>query len=198
MKTIYLHGILAKKFGKKFELDVFSPLEALKALCYMIEGFRQEFEKYSYKVVKGKLKGGWELDENTASMGIGSFEEVHFVPVVSGSKKAFKAILGVVLIAAAFTTGFGALSTANVFAQFGFATGASMAVTGTLLLLGGIAQATAKNRNDTNNTEEEDKKAFTYNGAENATSQGTPIPLVYGRMLVGSHVVSASMITDSL
>lgn len=197
MKTIYLHGILAKKFGKKFELDVFSPLEALKALCYMIEGFRQEFEKYSYKVVKGKLKGGWELDENTASMGIGSFEEVHFVPVVSGSKKAFKAILGVVLIAAAFTTGFGVLSTANVFAQFGFATGASMAVTGTLLLLGGIAQATAKNRNE-KNTEEDDKKAYTYNGAENSVNQGNPIPLVYGRMLVGSQVVSASMTTDTL
>lgn len=39
MKTIILHGILAKKFGKTFKLSVNSTKEAMRALCVQLTGF---------------------------------------------------------------------------------------------------------------------------------------------------------------
>lgn len=39
MKTIILHGILAKKFGKSFRLSVDSTKEAMRALCVQLTGF---------------------------------------------------------------------------------------------------------------------------------------------------------------
>lgn len=39
MKTIILHGILAKKFGKSFKLAVGSTKEAMRALCVQLIGF---------------------------------------------------------------------------------------------------------------------------------------------------------------
>ncbi|UYZ99657.1 hypothetical protein LP086_08850 [Moraxella bovis] len=48
MKTIELHGILAKKFGRYFTLDVQSAKEACHALACQIPDFRafmQDSEK---------------------------------------------------------------------------------------------------------------------------------------------------------
>ena len=39
MKTIILHGILAKKFGKSFNLDVKTAKEACHALACQIPAF---------------------------------------------------------------------------------------------------------------------------------------------------------------
>ena len=39
MKTIILHGVLAKKFGKSFRLSVGSTKEAMRALCVQLTGF---------------------------------------------------------------------------------------------------------------------------------------------------------------
>lgn len=210
LKTIYLHGVIGKKFGDRFTLDVFSPLEAIRALCEMIEGFRQEFEKYGYYVVKGSLKKGWCLDEKTCAVGIGDFEEIHFIPAVAGAKavgkalkKFAKVILGVVLIAAAFVmSGGGALvgmssAAGGIWGALGFTSCASMAVTGTLLLIGGIAQATSKTKTSSSSAAE-NEQSFVFNGAQNLTTQGNPIPVVYGRMRVGSQVVSASMTNSDI
>ena len=41
MKTIILHGILAKKFGKSFRLSVNSTKEAMRALCVQLAGFEE-------------------------------------------------------------------------------------------------------------------------------------------------------------
>ena len=41
LRRIELHGILADKFGKFFDLDVESPREACEALSYQVDGFKK-------------------------------------------------------------------------------------------------------------------------------------------------------------
>ena len=87
MKTIILHGVLAKKFGKSFRLSVGSTKEAMRALCVQLTGF----EAFMMNAHKQGLRfavfhdkhnvGESELDMNhTAKI-------IRVVPVVEGSKR---------------------------------------------------------------------------------------------------------------
>lgn len=53
MRTVVLHGALAQ-FGPTFDLDVKSPVEAIRALIVHIKGFRQEIREGHYRVLKAK------------------------------------------------------------------------------------------------------------------------------------------------
>ncbi|WP_227545231.1 tail assembly protein [Moraxella catarrhalis] len=102
MKTIQLHGILAKKFGKSFRLSVGSTKEAMRALCVQLTGF----EAFMMNAHKQGLRfavfhdkhnvGESELDMNhTAKI-------IRVVPVVEGSKKegVLETVIGAVLVVA--------------------------------------------------------------------------------------------------
>lgn len=39
----------------------------------------------------------------------------------------------------------------------------------------------------------ENKPSYNFNGAVNTTAQGNPVPLGYGRMIIGSAVISAGI-----
>lgn len=102
MKTVILHGILAKKFGKTFKLSVNSTKEAMRALCVQLTGF----EAFMMNAHKQGLRfavfhdkhnvGENELDMNhTAKI-------IRVVPVVEGSKKegVLETVIGAVLVVA--------------------------------------------------------------------------------------------------
>lgn len=104
MKTIILHGILAKKFGKSFRLSVGSTKEVMRALCVQLAGF----EAFMMNAHKQGLRfavfhdkhnvGENELDmSHTAKI-------IRVVPVVEGSKKSglLQTILGAVMVVAGF------------------------------------------------------------------------------------------------
>jgi predicted phage tail protein len=196
LKKIYLHGALAEQFGNVFELVVSDALEAVRALCHMVPGFRKEFENYDFHVVKGELNRGWCLDEDTVKMQIAG-DELHFVPVIAGSggKKGLgKIIGGIILIGLAFT---------GVGAALGAAIGLTttkMAIMGGLLILGGIAQGQAKTPTMQFSSMEpaETRASAIWNGPENTTEQGNAIPLIYGRVRVGSQVISSGQDTEQL
>lgn len=196
LRKIYLHGALAEQFGDVFELAVHDTLEAVRALCHMIPGFRQEFEKHDFHIVKGELNRGWCLDEDTVKMQL-SGDDVHFVPVIAGSggKKGLgKIIGGIVLIGLAFTGIGGALA-----GVLGITT-TKLAIMGGLLLLGGIAQGQAKTPTMQFSSMEpaETRASAIWNGPENTTEQGNAIPLIYGRVRVGSQVISSGQDTEQL
>lgn len=195
LKKICLHGILKKKFGASFNLVVKTPIEAVKALCHIVPEFKQEFEKHSYKIIKGALKKGWTLTEETLQMVIGN-DEIHFVPVVAGSKKKGigQIFTGILLIGLAFT-GVGAALGASISMSV-----AQMKIIGGILLLGGIASSNAKTpkMNFSSMEPAERRASFIFNGPQNTTEQGNAIPLIYGIMRVGSQVVSSGQDTDQI
>lgn len=86
MKTIHLHGILAKKFGKTFKLSVNSTKEAMRALCVQLSGF----EAFMMNAHRQGLRFAVYHDKH--NVGERELEMAHsskvirIVPIVEGSK----------------------------------------------------------------------------------------------------------------
>ena len=67
---------------------------------------------------------------------------------------------------------------------------------GMSLALGGVAQILAPTPNTPEPKESaENTPSYLFNGAVNTTAQGHPVPIGYGRLIVGSAVISASIVT---
>jgi hypothetical protein len=72
---------------------------------------------------------------------------------------------------------------------FGSTTLATVAFSvGVSLALGGIAQMLAP-QPKFDGPQEEQQPSYVFNGAVNTTAQGQPVPVGYGRMIVGSAVI---------
>ena len=189
MKTVKLYGELGKKFGKQFKLDVRNPAEALRALCVQVPGFRQHLEQFSepgYVVRVGdEVRGEEELHAPSSNK-----EVIKIVPVVSGASAVFRGILGVALIAFAFWNplGWAALGTTGAIGTtVAFGVGMSLA-------MGGIAEllAPAPPKFEAN-TGPEATPSYMFDGPVNTMGAGYAVPVGYGELLVGSHVVSAEL-----
>ncbi len=173
MVTVRFYGDL-KQFGAVFKLDIGSVSEAVRALVTQIPGLREHIEKGSYKVrVDGRYIGNDDVQTVVNST-------LHFTPVVQGAGKNLAAIgqivVGIVMIVASFYTG-GATAVAY------FASGAGM-------ILGGVAQLLTKMPSMDPMKDSEDLKSSSFSNLANMTAQGAPVPLIYGKMMVGSKVLS--------
>ena len=61
---------------------------------------------------------------------------------------------------------------------------------GGALMLGGVAQMLAPTIDSSAGNEEQ---SYLFDGAINSAKQGTPVPILYGRLTVGGAVISASI-----
>ena len=105
LKKIRLHGILAKKFGREFELDVASPKEAAKALAAQIPGF-EKFLLTAHEI--GLVFAVFVDKENITEQQIDMATDaavIRFVPRVMGAGGVFNVIVGGLLIVGGFFTG---------------------------------------------------------------------------------------------
>ena len=204
MKTVKLLGELGKNFGKEFTLDIKNPAEAIRALCANFPEFEKhliESEKrgVAYRVLVGKASV--KLNELANPSGK---QEIKFVPVVQGAGgNTGMIILGAALIVASYYVPGSmfaieaALATGisvTTMASYTFAVGAMLALSGAAGILtpsqGGASQ-------DMNNSPD-NKPSYTFNGAVNTSAQGYPVPVGYGRMIVGSAVISAGIVAEEL
>jgi len=70
---------------------------------------------------------------------------------------------------------------------------------GTAMILGGVAQMIAPTPKANEPSERpENKPSYSFNGAVNTTAQGHPVPVGYGRLIVGSAVISAGIDVDEI
>lgn len=157
----------------------------------------------------------------------GRSEEISITPVLAGAGGGggFGAIAaGVALIAASFLfpgaglfgAGFGvfgplapgAIATLTTIGTVTSVVGAGLILYGTSQLLSpqnadlpGLttgSQARRDSFDPRNNDPADNRASYIYNGAVNLTAQGNPVPLCYGRMRVGSVVVSAGISTADI
>lgn len=201
VKIVYLHGDLKEKYGESFRLAVNTVREACNALALMVPGFKQsvlgEKRDRMYRVVRGDLNRGFELDEETiVSFSIGD-APVHIVPVVQGAKDQGigKIIFGALLFGAGALMGFG-----SGFTMTGAAatTGVQVARLGLGVMLSGVAQMLSPSPGSVSSESPDRRESFLFNGAVNRATQGLPVPLCYGKFLVGSVTVSAGIETDDV
>jgi predicted phage tail protein len=186
---IILSGFLARQFGKRFDLSVASPREAIRALCIQLPGFEKAVLTHSqgFKVWvdREQLLDAESLDRRTG------VNPIRIVPVISGAKSGGVGIIlgAALLIAAPYM--------APYLAGMGMGAGAAATVTtmatslGMSLILGGIAQMLASPPKPTSAASNVSNLLFS--GAVNTTAQGNAIPICYGEMLVGSQVISAGI-----
>jgi predicted phage tail protein len=203
--AIRLHGDLAR-FGGPFHLHVDTVGEAVRALCTQLRGLRAAIAAGSFRVIRGPQGSGLVMGEADLPMRLGRARELHVVPVPHGrGRGAGKIILGAVLIAAAFVfapaaaagAGFlGANLGATAIAGLGITYG-NIAMFGVSMLFSGIAQMMSPTPKAPKPFEPADRRpSFLFEQPVNVSSQGSVIPLVYGRFRVGSVVVSASLETE--
>lgn len=211
MPAIVLHGDL-QRFGGQFDFDVATPTEAVRALCRQIKGFRRRLGEGYFRVIRKVADDARDLSENTLDTLLGKTHELHFVPVVAGSKGGSgKAIMGLAIVAAAFTFGAGAYiaagdmalagtaMSAEAFSIAGFSVSfAQIAGFGAAMMLGGIAQMLSPTPTAPGSTTADANASFVFNGPTNVSEQGVPVPLVYGRFCANTIVGSSDMTVEQI
>lgn len=179
MMLIILHGHL-RRFGNRFRLDVKTPAEAIRALGAVVPGFRAHLRKHSapgYHVLVGKT----DIDVDDLAAPIGE-KTLRLVPVIAGANNPWvRTIVGVVLMAVG--TYFGQTWAVNL---------------GAGLVMGGVAQMIAGSPKISATQEAANNRpSFAFDGAVNTIGQGHPVPVLYGRMIVGSAVISAGLAAEA-
>lgn len=197
MKTIILQGQLGKLFGRRHRLAVKSAGEAVRALIAnfpAIERYLIETENVGYRI---KLHDTplFKTDEMHHPVG---GPTITFTPVIAGAKSSLgQILLGAVVVGLAFATGGASLAATGV--VFGGLAGQIAFGIGVSLILGGVAQMLAPTPKMNEPSERpENKPSYNFNGPVNTTAQGQPVPIGYGRLLVGGAVISAGLTTEEI
>ena len=195
LRKVKLYGELAEVIGhKEFEVDVNT---VGKAVSFLVHNFPDIQSYMSPKYYQVKI-GNFEIDEKEIHYPVGK-EDIHFIPVISGSGGAGKFIAGAALIGLAFATG----GTSLALGFGGFTGGAGIsAVVGNLgiaLTLMGVSEMLFPLPQPQKfSTEEDPQLSFSFNGVQNTSRAGTPIPIVYGEIFTGSVVISAAIDTNQV
>lgn len=190
LTTVTLYGPLGKEFGRDWELAVSSPAEAIRLIEANKPGFmnwiRGNLDKYDrYKVIVDYHDGRKEyLDSDTFPLER-SVKRIRFVPIVTGAGGGIgKMIVGALLIALSFIP-----TPASPF----------LMAAGVSLMLGGVIELLSPQPKKAKDQGiREDGTSYFFDGPVNTTQQGVPVPLIYGRVLVGSHAISANVSVDQL
>lgn len=98
----------------------------------------------------------------------------------------FQTVLGVALVAAAF-----------MIPGLNAAVAMGMLAAGVGMAIGGVFQMLAPTQQGLSTADRpENGASYNFNGPVNTTAQGNPVPLGYGKKIVGSAVVSAGIYSE--
>jgi len=204
-----------------------TPVDAIRLLTINYPEFGKDLlesgEKgVAYKVIQSETE--FELEDMLLPLGS---KDLIIAPVITGSGSGFgKVILGVALIGLAVYTGGIGLGASGFSVGAGGATlgGATLSASaasaiaiggniGIALTLGGISQMLSPQPQEmpqfTQGSNVMDsgpgsivrgsdgRQSYAYRGAINSVGAGATIPVVFGKALIGSHIISADMqVTD--
>lgn len=169
---IILHGVLAERFGREFEIMTNVPAEAIEGLSRQLPDWPRDL---ALDVVGFEDEA--DLYKATAT------REIHLVPSMFGGSGVVKIIIGAALIAAVFLLPEIGVPLAAWLSSAMFATGVTLALTGISELM--MKQPTVANGGPA------DPPASKYFGVnKNTTAIGTLITLAWGRVLLGGHWLS--------
>jgi len=214
MKVVKVYGALRELLGKtRFEFVADSPAQAMRALLVnfpQLEQWLIDSEKrgVAYRVTVGKQK---IHGQDVSGMLLPWSEQDVFsiAPVMTGAGRGVGSfLLGAVLVGVAVFNPFVGFS----FAKGGFAVMGSAAVAaggaglvataGTIgigLMLTGVAQMLSPVPKMPGTAEAPTLlESNSFSGIANTSRQGVPVPIAYGRVFVGSAVVSAGLDVDQV
>lgn len=218
MQRVRLLGELGERYGTEHTYyNLRTPADAIKLLCINMPELQQELmtaheRGIGYRV----LQADQDMSYSDLRLPIGQNDLV-LVPVIAGSGKGLTQVLiGVGLIAASFLIpGAAAIGTFGLTKAIAVKT--LVASIGGFLTLGGVAQllspqptvpslgnqrfgggTNASTRGPQSLTRGADgQQSYAYTGAANTVGVGQTIPVAYGKVLIGSQLLSANVeVTD--
>ena len=199
MVTIRLLGEAGRRYGRRFQLAVKTPAEALRALCLQIPGLRQYLlesgEKgIDWRVVTDHAEG---LDEDQMLWPLS--KRLVLAPLPAGRGGVGKIIAGVAIVAFAIVT-----AGAGLFALglgFSASTAIGIGAIGASLIFSGVADLltpTPKMPNvkggglgggssaTSGRSQEEQLNSFAFDKSNANTVQGDVVPVLYGERIIGA------------
>jgi predicted phage tail protein len=198
LRKVRLYGQLAEFVGRKvIEADLSSAAEAVRMLIANFPQLDRHMADQHYKVLVGD--GALTLDDLHNPVGQ---EEIKIVPVIvgAGGDGFGLALLGAALVATAVFTGGATLSFGITGFSGGLGISAAVGNIGAGLLLFGVAQMLSPTPAIPQgpDTVQDPRKSFSFSGIQNTSRGGTPVPIVYGKTLTGSVVISAGIDTEQV
>lgn len=184
MKTIKLHGILAKRFGQFFKLDVQTAREATHAIACQ----NKEFKRFMLESDKLGLKfavflGRKNITENDID-NVTDSDVIHIVPRIVGSGGSsfnwLQVVAGAVLVGVGVVMGFNP-------ALIGAGAG---------LLMGGVAGLLMPTVDMSNQDPDGNKANKGFGSAVTTVAQGNPVPILYGEREIGGFYASGGIYAE--
>ncbi len=212
MKVVKVYGSLAKRLGQtRFEFDVRTPAEAMKALLANFPGLEKWLidsakDGIGYRVKIGKESVG---ERNISDLANPWSEKDVFsiAPVISGAitwEQAMPILAGALLITAAVVlapaAGGGFWGAAGSSTTWSVSAGVSQALgsIGLSMVMTGVANILSPPPGPLDMKQANNLENFNFSGIVNTAQVGTPIPIAYGRLFVGSTVISSGLDVDQL
>lgn len=202
MVTVTLHGQLGvavkRDIWKLLVSSVGEAMRAIEANTGKLYSYLAEKDKEGTVMYRVLINGVDFATMEDLYVPTEKIRTIDVVPVPAGSAGGiWQAIIGVVLIVV------------GIFLPATWAIAASILINiGVALVLGGIASLIAGSPRQSTNPqlqrdftnkegdEEKDKKAnYLFSGAVNTTRQGNCVPLGYGRLIIGSQIISFGITT---
>jgi predicted phage tail protein len=185
MKTIRLYGPLADKIGQdSFCAEISTVAESIRFLVTNFPHLEQFIASHDYSIYAGT----YNIGEDEIHHPVGRNEDVHLIPVISGSGAVGRIISGAILVAASFFVPGVAL--------FGVALGPVLFGIGASLILGGITQLLApKVSTPRKEKDPQEVESYSISGVQNTSRQGVPVNVAYGEIVTGAIIISAGITT---
>jgi predicted phage tail protein len=189
VRTIRLYGKLGAQFGRVHRLAVDSAAEAIHALCILLPGFERDLMTGKDRgITYAVFLGNRNIDRDQLNHPPGP-DDIRIAPILRGSKQGgiLQTIVGAFLVIV------GAIITGGTFGA-GSPFGSALIMMGGSMMLGGVMQMLSPQPKGQSAKDGPNNGAsYNFNGAVNTSAQGNPVPKGYGRMIVGSAVVSAGI-----
>jgi len=192
LRKIRLYGRLARFIGRRtLYAAIDSATDAIRFLLANFPQLEAHMAEQHYKVFVGEY--ALSVDELAYPSGM---QDISIVPVIGGAGGTFGRILaGVALVALSFVN-FGGTALAGALAKGAWASGLLFSL-GSSLVLGGIAAALSPVPTLPQGIDslKDPRKSYNFSGIQQNSRQGLPVPIVYGRTVTGSVVISSSVDT---
>ena len=223
MQLVMLAGELGERYGKQHEYyNLQTPADAIKLLCINHPALKQEMMQAHHNGVGYKvIQGGAAMGYDELQLPFGS-KPLLVVPVISGAGggSTTQILAGVGLVAASFLfPGAGLFGAgAGVFGTLGAgataaltAAGTGISAIGAGLILSGTADLISPqpklstNRIKGTGTDVRGSgpagitrgamgnENYAFTGPANTVGTGTTLPVIYGRVITGSHLIAANV-----
>lgn len=189
-RTIKLGGVLGKRFGREYVLDVNGVLDAMSAMCNLKPGFEQFMRAAEERgLVFAVFVDERNITQEELGMKDSGAGAIRIMPIIQGSKQAgmFQTLLGVALIVAGMFTG----GTTSALGMGLLATGAAVGLGGVVQMLSPTTKANTSDRNEDGNN-----PSYGFGGAVTTIAQGNPYPLLYGEREIGGAIESGGIYTQ--